>query len=217
MAEYVLDIQLREKTGKEAAKKVRQKGFIPAVLYGHRGNRAVAVKAKEFEKIFEKIGEHSIINLNINGKENTEVIVKDFQLDPVRRNIIHLDFLEFERGKLLKTEVPIKVFGTSKGVKKGGILETFIRDIEIECFPKDIPDFIPIQVDDLDIGDSIHVRNIKTDDRIRILANPEQVVIAIGTPSKIEVPVVEVEAAPAEVAVPEEERVEEEEGEKEAE
>lgn len=217
MKEHVLDIKIREKTGKEEAKKLRQKGYIPAVIYGRKGNRTVAVKAKEFEKVFDEIGEHSIINLKIDEIGNTEVIIKDFQLDPVRRNIIHIDFLEFERDKLLKTEVPIKILGTSKGVKKGGILETFLRDLEIECLPRNIPDFIPINIDELDIGDSVHVRDIKTAEGIRIVDNPDQVVITIGTPTKVEIPVVEVAAAPAEAAAPIEEKVAGEEEKKEAE
>lgn len=217
MTEHNLDIKLREKTGKEAAKKLRQMGYIPAIIYGRKGNRAVAVKAREFEKLFDKIGEHSIINLKIDQVGNSEVIIKDFQLDPVRRNIVHIDFLEFERDKLLRTEIPIKILGTSKGVKKGGILETFVRDLEIECLPRNIPDFIPINIDSLDIGDSIHVRDIKTAEEIRIVDNPDQVVITIGTPTKVEVPVVEVAAAPAEAAAPVEEKAVGEEEKKEAE
>jgi large subunit ribosomal protein L25 len=217
MTEHNLDIQLREKTGKEAAKKLRQMGYIPAIIYGRKGNRAVAVKAREFEKLFDKIGEHSIINLKIDQIGNAEVIIKDFQLDPVRRNIVHIDFLEFERDKLLRTEVPIKILGTSKGVKKGGILETFVRDLEIECLPRNIPDFIPINIDSLDIGDSIHVRDIKAAEGIRIVDNPDQVVITIGAPTKAEVPVVEVAAAPAEAAAPIEEKAVGEEEKKEVE
>jgi large subunit ribosomal protein L25 len=210
MAERVLDIQIREQVGKEAAHKERQRGFIPAVLYGIKGNKVLTVKAKDFEKMFEEIGEHSIINLNIDNKDKAEVIVKDFQLDPVTKHVIHIDFLEFEKGKALKTEVPIHVTGTSAGVKKGGILETFLRDLEIECLPKDIPDSINIDVSDLEIGDSVHARDISVDDKIKVLTNPEQVVITIGMPTKIEVPVVEEEVVPVEGEVPAEEAEEQE-------
>ena len=210
MADRILDIQLREKTGKEAARKERQRGFIPAVLYGIKGNKILTVNAKDFEKMFEDIGEHSIISLNIDNKDKAEVIVKDFQLDPVNKHIIHIDFLEFEKGKALKTEVPIRVLGTSAGVKKGGILETFLRDLEIECLPKDIPDFLEIEVTDMEIGDSIHTRDIRVDDKIKVLTNPEQVVVTIGMPTKIEVPVEEEEVVLAEGEVPAEEGEEQE-------
>jgi large subunit ribosomal protein L25 len=205
MAEYILNIEERTSTGKEAARKVRQQGFIPAVLYGFKGNRILSVRASEFVKIWGEIGEHSILNLSIGDKEQAEVIVKDFQIDPVTKKIIHIDFLEFEKGKVLRTEIPIYVVGTAKGVKMGGILETFIRDIEIECLPGDIPDSIVIDVTDLEIGNSLHARDIKLDPKIKILTNAEQVVVTVGMPTKIEVPVEEAVVAPAEGVVPEEE------------
>ena len=126
--------------------------------------------------------------------------------------MLHIDFFEIEKGKLLRTEVPIKVIGTSKGVKKGGILEVFLRDLEIECLPKDIPDSISIEIEDLDIGDSLHVKDLKLDEKITLLANPEQVVITIGTPTVIKVPVEEVaeEIPEAEAPVEEEAPAEEE-------
>jgi large subunit ribosomal protein L25 len=205
MSEYVLNIEERTSTGKEAARKVRQQGFIPAVLYGFKGNKILSVRASEFVKIWGEIGEHSILNLSIGDKEKAEVIVKDFQIDPVTKEIIHIDFLEFEKGKVLRTEVPIHVIGTAKGVKMGGILETFIRDIEIECLPRDIPDSIVLDVSELEIGDSLHTRDIQIDPKIKILTNPEQVIVTVGMPTKIEVPVEEVEVAPVEGEVPEEE------------
>jgi large subunit ribosomal protein L25 len=208
MAEHVLEMKLRKKIGKEAARKVRQQGYIPAVLYGYKGNKILSVKANEFERIWAEIGEHSIINLDIEGKERMEVIVKDFQLDPVDKHIIHIDFLEFEKGKVLRTEIPVHVVGTSVGVKKGGILETFVRDIEIECLPKDIPDSVEVDVTELEVGDSVHARDLVLDEKIKILTNPDQVILAIGTPTKIEVPVEEEEVAAVEGEAPAEEAAE---------
>jgi large subunit ribosomal protein L25 len=213
MKDHVLDIQVREGTGKGVARKLRSDGFIPAVLYGHRGTKKLSLRVLDFENLFLEIGEHSIITLNIDGKEKAEVIVKDYQLDPLKKNIIHVDFYEIEKGKKLRTEIPIKVTGTSKGVKKGGILEVFIRDLEIECLPKDIPDSIVVDVNDLEVGDSIHVKDIKVDEKIHIHANPEQVVLTIGSPTVIKA--VEEEAVEAEVEAAEavlEEEVPEPEG-----
>ena len=89
MATRTLDIKERGETGKEIAKKIRRDGFIPAVLYGYKGTKILSVKAYDFISLFEEIGEHSIITLNIDGKEKTEVIVRDFQLHPVKKNIMH--------------------------------------------------------------------------------------------------------------------------------
>lgn len=201
MEVHVLESKKREKTGKEVAKKLRREGLIPAVLYGHNGTRALSVREPDFKKLFDEIGEHSIISLDIDGGEKAEVIVKGFQLDPVKRNIIHVDFFEIERGKVLRTEIPIKIEGVSKGVKKGGILELFIRDLEIECLPQDIPENITINVDELDLGDSLHVRDLGVSPRVTLISNPEQVVVTIGSPTVIKAPVVEEEKV-AEEAVP---------------
>jgi large subunit ribosomal protein L25 len=204
MENRTLEIKERDRIGKEAAKKIRREGYIPAVLYGHKGTKSLSVKAYDFISLFEEIGEHSIITLNIEGKERAEVIVRDFQIHPVKKNIMHVDFFEIEKGKLLKTVVPIKINGISVGVKKGGILEVFTRDVEIECLPKDIPDFIAVDIENLDIGDSLHINNMAVDKKISILANPEQVVVTIGTPSVIKAPEEKVEEELEEVAVPEE-------------
>jgi large subunit ribosomal protein L25 len=200
MTENILEVKEREQKGKGPVKKLRRQGLIPAIMYGYKGNKPLSVHYSEFQKLFEDIGEHSIITLTIGGKEKIDVIVKSFQLDPVKRNIIHIDFLQIQEGQVLRTEIPVKVIGTSIGIKKGGILEEYVRDIEVECLPKDIPDSITIDVTDLDIGDTVHVRDLPVSDKLRILANQEQVVLAVGMPSKIEEPVVE-----------EEEEVEEEE------
>jgi large subunit ribosomal protein L25 len=202
MAVHTLDTVKREKTGKEVVKKVRKQGYIPAVLYGHKGNTNLSVKASDFEALFEEIGEHSIITLNIENKEQTEVIVKDFQLEPVKRTVIHVDFFEIERGKVLRTAVPVKVEGVPAGVKKGGILETFIRDVEIECLPRDIPDFLSLNVEHLEIGDSLHVKDLKVAETVRIIPNPDQVVLIVGHPTKVVAPTPAPEAAPAEEETP---------------
>ncbi len=207
MTDNILEVNEREHKGKGPVKKLRRQGFIPAIMYGYKGNKPLSVHYSEFQKLFEDIGEHAIITLTIGEKEKVDVIIKSFQLDPVKRNIIHIDFLQIQEGQVLRTEIPVKVIGTSKGIKKGGILEEYVRDIEVECLPKDIPDSIVIDVTDLDIGDSVHIKDLPVSDKLRILTNQEQVVVAVGMPSKIEEPVVEEEeeleegeAAPAEEA-----------------
>ena len=164
----------------------------------------------DFEALFEEIGEHSVITLNVENAEQTEVIVKDFQIDPVKRNVIHVDFYEIERGKVLRTAVPVKTEGVPAGVKKGGILEIFIRDVDIECLPKDIPDSFSLNIDNLEIGDSLHVKDLKVADNIRIISNPDQVVLIVGHPTKVVEPTPAPEAVPAEGEAPAVEETKEE-------
>jgi large subunit ribosomal protein L25 len=202
IVEHTLNTIAREKTGKEIGKKIRMKGYIPAVLYGHKGNKNLSVKASDFDALFEEIGEHSIITLNIDHAEPAEVIVKDFQIDPVKRSVIHVDFFEIERGKVLRTTVPVKTEGVPAGVKKGGVLEIFVRDVEIECLPNDIPDSFSLNVENLEIGDSLHVRDLKAAESVRIISNPEQAILIVGHPTKVAAPTPAPEAAPAEGEVP---------------
>lgn len=185
MDNRVLEATLREKTGKGPARRYRMQGYIPAIMYGYKGTKSLAVRRADFESIFEEIGEHSIITLNLNDKEKIDVIVKDYQIDPIRKSLIHLDFLEIESGKELRTEIPIKIVGESKGVKKGGILEEFLREIEVECLPKDLPEYIELDISDLDLGDSFHVSDLKVKEGIKILSSPDQVILTIGVPSKV--------------------------------
>jgi large subunit ribosomal protein L25 len=205
MEAHTLNTLKREHTGKETVKKIRMKGYIPAVLYGHKGTKNLSVKAADFELLFEEIGEHSVITLNIENGEQAEVIVKDFQVDPVRRNVIHVDFFEIERGKVLRTAVPVKTEGVPSGVKKGGILEMFIRDVEIECLPRDIPDHLSLDVEHLEIGDSLHVKDLKLPETVRLISNPEQVVLIVGHPTKVAAPAPAPETVPAEGEAPVEE------------
>jgi len=208
MGIHVLDSITREKTGKEAAKKIRRKGYIPAILYGHGVKKCISIKYLEFDLLFNEVGGHSIISLNIDGKESFDAIIKDFQIDAVKKNIIHADFYEVEKGKLLKTEIPIKTVGTAKGVKAGGILEVFNKDLEIECLPKDIPEFIKLDIAELEIGDSLHVKEVKVAGGIKIISNQEQVILTIGTPTVMAAPTKEEEVE--EVVAAEKETVEEE-------
>lgn len=208
MADNILEIRAREQTGKGPARQLRRQGFIPAVMYGHKGNKTIAVHYTEFHRLFEEIGEHSIITLSLGEKEKIDVIVKDFQVDPVKRNIIHVDFLQIKKGQALRTETPIKIVGTSIGIKRGGILEEFVRDIEIECLPRDIPESVTIDITDFDIGDSLHIRDLTVSDKVKILSHQDQVVLTIGTPSKIAEPVVEEEEEEEVEAVPAEEEEE---------
>jgi large subunit ribosomal protein L25 len=98
--------------------------------------------------------------------------------------------------------VPVKTEGVPAGVKKGGILEIFIRDVEIECLPRDIPDFVTLDVENLEIGDSLHVKDLKVSETVRIISNPDQVVLIVGHPTKVAAPTPAPEAVPAEGEAP---------------
>jgi large subunit ribosomal protein L25 len=181
-----LAVQERTEFKKSAAKQLRKKGKIPAIIYGSKENAAIIVDAHEFRKEFHTITANTIINLSGEGK-NWEVLVKDFQEDLIKDTILHIDFYEIEEGKKLKTSAPIHIEGTAPGLMEGGILEQRLYSIEIECLPIDLPDSISIDVSELEVGDSIHVDELTTSEGVKILNIPEQVVVSIIIPKIVEV------------------------------
>ncbi len=164
---------------KKAAKRLRREGKIPAVVYGKDVNLPIYVDEHEFNTKFHTISENAIINLKMNGEER-DVLVKDYQEDIIKGKILHIDFYAIERGKTLRTHVPIEFIGTAEGVKLGGILETLLHEVEVECLPKDLPDKFEVDISALGVGDSLHVSDIKVEGNIRIITPEEQVICTIA-------------------------------------
>jgi large subunit ribosomal protein L25 len=209
MERYKIVAHRREARGKGAAKKMRAQGLLPAVFYGPKvESTAVACNAKDLIRILQH-GQNVLIELKIKdgkgakGETDHVVMVRDFQLDPLRGVPIHADLYEVSMKDTMTVEVPIRLVGTPEGTKMGGILEQIRRGLEVECLPADLPPHIEIDVSHLDIGDSIHVGDI-TVDKIKILVEPQQTIVTVVPP------VVEIEPEPE--VVPEEEAEEEVEG-----
>lgn len=209
MEKIFLESERRQKQGKGTSKRMREKGFVPGVVYGKKiGNIQVAVNKKQVIELFRKVPhiENTIIELIIkNGSElKTNSIIRDYQTDVCSGKLLHLDFLEVQMDEKISLEIPIRIVGESEGVKKGGILEVILNSIEIECFPSDIPSDIEVDITNLDIGNVIHIKDIKVSDKIRILSEPEKVILLVTSPTAEEekVPTAE-EAAAAEGAAAE--------------
>jgi len=153
---------VKRETGKKAAKLVRSGNKIPSVLYGS-GMETVPLEidyADFYHYYKESIGHQSFIFLQI-GKKEHRCLVRDIQIDPVTREIVHLDFQEVTAGHSLDVEVPVVTIGDAPGIKEGGMLDAGIRDLQIRCLPKDLPEVIEIDVSELQIGDSIHIEDIQ--------------------------------------------------------
>ncbi len=178
MEQKTLSAVERKERAKGANRRLRIAGKIPAVVYGHAGTAAVAVDEHEFGQKFKQISENTIINLSIDGKSH-EVLLKDFQEDVLTGKIVHIDFYEVEKGRTLRTNVPVRISGTAAGVREGGVLDQGLHRIEVECLPKDIPDQIVVDVSALVVGDSIHVRDLAVPAGVRILNSEEQVVVSV--------------------------------------
>jgi large subunit ribosomal protein L25 len=198
----------REQTGKGGARKARAAGQIPGVLYGHGETPVpVAVDFKEFEiALRSHKGGNAIVNLNV-GAGDVTALLRDVQLDPLSRRIIHLDFQHISLTEQIVVEVALHFVGIPIGVKdSGGILEHITRTLEVRCLPTAIPPSIDVDVTALNIGENLHVRDI-TVSGFEIVTDGDVTIAAVVAPAAEEVaaPVAAEEGAAAatEAAEPE--------------
>jgi large subunit ribosomal protein L25 len=183
---------------------MRELGKVPAVLYGHR-RKAVALEVdpKEiFRILHSQAGENTIFVLNMPGQDKVNCLIKEFQLEPVSHRLLHADFYEVAMDEALEVDVPLEIIGESYGVKtEGGLLDIVHREIRVECLPADIPEHIVIDVTEMKIGDLRRIKDLKVSDKVKILEDPETVIVAVEHPREEELPVaaevgIEAEAEP---------------------
>lgn len=196
MAMHALKGARRSAVGKGVARKLRQSGSIPAVYYG-RGEEPIVltVGLKELEEVIVKSeGSNVIVDLKVDGDGtgDRKALIREIQRDPVGGHILHLDLQHISLTERITVEVPIVLTGIPIGVKDGGgILEHLLRDVEVECLPTDIPSRLEIDVSALNIGDSLHVSDLRAD-KVTILTEGERPIAAVVPPTVLE------EAKPAE-------------------
>ncbi len=181
-----LEILPREKLGSNAAKKYRKQGLIPVELYGHGENNihGLVKKGDLIRILHETHGESVVISAKINGQKK-QIILKDIQVHPVRDEILHADFLILHAEEEVEVEVPVVIVGEAPGVRAGGILEVMTRTLAVRALPANIPPHIEVDVSSLNVGDSIHVKDITTKG-FTIAEDPETVVVVIAAPKKTE-------------------------------
>jgi len=211
MAEITVNAESRSDFGKNASRRLRRKGLVPAIVYGGTGeNVAVAVDPKALQRVLRsEAGRNAILKLDIAGRGVSNAILKGWQVDPVKESFLHADFYRIAMDVALRVTVPIAVKGEARGVKtEGGILELVLRQIEVECLPGDIPERIEVDVADLGLNQALRVSDLPISPKVKVLQNPDQVVMHVVS-VKEEVPApaaaapVEGEAAPAAPAEPE--------------
>jgi len=178
MEQKTLTFMLREKTKKGPSRRLRRIGKIPSVVYGHSEPVCIAVDEHEFSTKFKTVSESTIITLKSEDK-SYDVLVKDYQEDILKGKTIHIDFYEVEKGKLLKTHMPIRFSGAPVGVKEGGLLETVIHELEIECLPKDLPEEVVVDISTLQLGHTLHISDIAAPEGVKYLAASDQVICTI--------------------------------------
>jgi large subunit ribosomal protein L25 len=179
MEPKTLNVQARQGRKKGMAGRLRSSGKIPAVIYGHTVPTAITVDAREFRGAFKRITENTIVQL-VMPEGTHEVLVKDYQRDNLTGDILHIDFYEFEKGKALRTRVPIRLTGNPVGVKEGGILEVLLRELDVECLPKDLPEEIVLDIGELALDRALHVKDMNLTEGVRSLQSSDQVVCLVA-------------------------------------
>jgi large subunit ribosomal protein L25 len=197
----------RESRGKNEARRLRAAGAAPAVLYGSGGDAVpVAVSPKEVNKILHsKTGHNTIFTIAITGGETSPVMIVDWQNDPVKDNLLHVDLKRIDLTKRIRVKVPVHTHGEPKGVKlQGGLHELITREIEIECLPDDIPEHFVVDVTELTMGQSIRAGEIALPESI-ILVSPADSVIShiVALKAEEEPAAAATEGAPAASSEPE--------------
>ncbi len=186
MAEVKLQAETRQA---KKAHTLRKEGLIPAVLYGPKTeNQNLKIKKGELEKAYNEAGEYSLIDLEINGKEPTKILVKNVQKDSIKGEIIHADFYQVKMDEKITTEIPLTFVGESKAVKEqGGFLVKNIYDIEVECLPGDLVDEIVVDISGLEtFDDLIRIKDLKAPKGIEFTGDPEEMVISVTPPEEEE-------------------------------
>ncbi len=186
MERPVLTAEIREERGKEKVKKLRSKGLIPAIFYGPKSQSIpLVVQSKELAKALQtEAGENVLIDLDIRKGDQSDrkvVMLKDIQIDPLERMMLHTDFYEVTMDQMITVEVPVHLVGKPEGTKMGGILEQVRRTIQIQCLPTDIPKSIDVDVTPLMIGDSIHVQDIRVE-KARIISETNFTIATVVPP-----------------------------------
>ncbi|HMB00184.1 MAG TPA: 50S ribosomal protein L25 [Spirochaetota bacterium] len=178
-----LEAEKRKANVKNITRKAPAAGFIPAVMYNSQTNIPLKVSKHDLEKLFPKLKANSIINLKVDGKEE-KVLVKDYDEDLRTREITHVDFYLIDPRQLLKVKIPVITKGVCPGVKKGGLIQTFINDLETRCNVDKIPDHFEVDVSTLDIGSQVHVADLTQEKDVEILADPQDMVLSIVQSAK---------------------------------
>lgn len=198
MERITLNVQKREEKGKGAARSLRRGAMIPAVLYRGGGSLPIKIPKKEMAQFINTTaGNQVMVSLHFADGENKLALIKDYQVDPTKRELLHADFFEVSLTEKVRVSVHVTTTGEPIGVKRDkGILQHLLREIEVECLPDKIPGNIKIDISGLEIGQSFHVGNLSLGEEVKILTDSTEVL------ANIIAPLVE-EVAPAEVAAPE--------------
>ncbi|HEX7019102.1 MAG TPA: 50S ribosomal protein L25/general stress protein Ctc [Gemmatimonadaceae bacterium] len=198
MATANLSANPRAERGKGAARKLRQTGSVPGVIYGHgREPQSLAINTRDLDKLLSSVSAAStVIELTVDGK-TSRTLIREIQRHPFKKHVVHVDFQELVAGERVTVNVPLRFIGTAEGVKTGGgILEEIVHQVHLKVDPSNIPEHIDIDVSSLTIGHSFHIRDLALPEGVTVLDDEDATVVVVSAPKTV---VEETPAAAAEV------------------
>lgn len=224
MDKITLKAEKRIETGKGAARSLRRQGLLPAVLYIGSGSTPIKLNRKEIAKLMSSgAAERTLITMELKNNGGTTEhlsLIKDYDVDPVRNELLHVDFMEISMEKKIKITIPVIITKEPIGIKKGGIMQQIMREILIECLPTSFPDKIELDASALEIGHSLHVSDIAVPEGIKLMSDSHAVIVTVSAPAVEEVApaaaAAPVEGAPAEPELIKKTKTKEEQAEEEA-
>jgi large subunit ribosomal protein L25 len=190
-----LQVRERERRGSADARRLRREGYIPGVLYGNgKASHAIVVPERELRRVLtSSSGLHAILDVTLEGQKTTHAsILKDFQQDPLRGHISHIDLQEVRLDQPIQAQVAVHLVGEPVGAKEGGVLSQVQREINVEALPLEIPEHVELDVSGMAIGDTLRLADLGARDGVRYLDDPDETVLATVTlPTRVEEPEVE--------------------------
>ena len=186
-----LTVKERESRGSADARRLRKQGFIPGVLYGKgKSSYAISVPERELRRVLTGAGGlHAILDVVLDGQATTHAsILKDYQQDPIRGHISHIDLQEVRLDQPIQASVTVQLIGEPTGVKEGGVLSQIQREINVEALPMEIPERIELHVDAMQIGDTLRLSDLPPQEGVTYLDDPETVLASLAMPTRVEEP-----------------------------
>jgi large subunit ribosomal protein L25 len=186
-----LTVQARDSRGSAESRRLRENGLVPGVLYGNGGNaQPFSIEERELRKALTgDHGLHAILDVVLEGQQKAQhAVLKEYQLDPTRARLLHIDLQEVRLDQAIQTQVVVELVGESEGVKEGGVLSQINREVLVEALPMEVPDRLELDVSRMTIGDALRVSDLRVPEGVKLLDDSETVLATVTPPTKIEEP-----------------------------
>jgi large subunit ribosomal protein L25 len=180
LSDLTIQVTPRDQTGRQACRKLRFAGRIPAVMYGKECNQSYSLDDRELRTLLRKAsGTTSLLRLLGEKGEDELVLIKEMQTDPIKNSILHIDFVQVARGEDLQTKIPLVLSGEAEGVKtQGGILEVLANEVEVKCRPSNLPAQIDLEISELELGGNFQIADLPDLDGVAYIADPKTLLVS---------------------------------------